>query len=236
MTPHINAPEGSIAKLVLMPGDPLRAKFIAETFLDEGYQLVNTVRNVFMYTGTYKGHPVTIAASGMGCPSIGIYSYELFNFYGVEKIIRIGSAGAYTADLKLYETVLVSSAYADSSAYRRLVLNEDSRIANPSKELNAEIMEAAAKLNIPVKEVRTHSSDVFYSSVDLAERIKESEAECVEMESYALFTNAEKLGKKAACLLTISDNLITEEATSAEQRQVAFKDMMKIALELALTY
>ncbi|WP_027334814.1 purine-nucleoside phosphorylase [Mycoplasmopsis felifaucium] len=236
MTPHINAPQGSIAKLVLMPGDPLRAKFIAETFFDEGYKLVNTVRNVFMYTGTYKGHPVTVAASGMGCPSIGIYSFELFNFYGVEKIVRIGSAGAYTKDLNLYDTVLVSSAYADSNAFRRLVLNDESNVALPSKDLNEEILKAADKLGIKVQEVRTHSSDVFYASVPLEERIKESGAECVEMESFALFTNAEKLGKKAACLLTISDNLITHEETTSEQRQTAFKDMMKVALELALEY
>ncbi|WP_406617537.1 purine-nucleoside phosphorylase [Mycoplasmopsis adleri] len=236
MTPHINAPEGSIAKLVLMPGDPLRAEFIAKNFLDKGYKLVNTVRNMFMFTGTYKGHPVTIAASGMGCPSIGIYSYELFNFYGVEKIIRIGSAGAYTKDLNLYDTVLVKSAYADGDAYRRLVLNDASNIAKPSADLNKEIMAAAKKLNIKVQEVRTHSSDVFYASVPLEQRIKESQAACVEMESYALFTNAEKLGKKAACLLTISDNLITHEETTAEQRQTAFKDMMKVALELALEY
>ncbi|WP_029513639.1 purine-nucleoside phosphorylase [Mycoplasmopsis primatum] len=233
MTPHINAPKGSIAKLVLMPGDPLRAKFIAETFLDEGYELVSSVRNVLMYTGTYKGNRVTIAASGMGCPSIGIYSYELFNFYGVEKIIRIGSAGAYTKDLDLYDTVLVDSAYADANAFRKLVLNDHSYVALPSMKLNEEIKKAAAKLEIPLKEVRTHSSDVFYSSVPLEKRIADSNAQCVEMESYALFTNAEKLGKQAACLLTISDNLVTHEETTPEERQTAFKNMMKIALELA---
>ncbi|TKA59326.1 Purine nucleoside phosphorylase [Mycoplasmopsis bovis 8790] len=233
MTPHINAPKGSIAKLVLMPGDPLRAKYIAETFLDEGYELVNTVRNVFMYTGTYKGKKVSIAASGMGCPSIGIYSYELFKFYDVDKIIRVGSTGAYVEDLKLYDTVLVDSAYADSNAFRKLVLNDHSFVAYPSASLNEEIKKSAEKLGIEIKTARTHSSDVFYSSVPLSERIAESQAACVEMESYALFTNAEKLGKQAACLLTVSDNLITHEETTPEERQTSFNNMMKIALELA---
>lgn len=234
MTPHINAENGSIAKIVLMPGDPLRAKYVAETFLDEGFQLVNTVRNMFMYTGTYKGAPVTIAASGMGCPSIGIYSFELYKFYGVEKIIRIGSAGAYKKELNLYDTVLVESAYSDGNSFRRLVLNDHSHVAKPSDSLNEEILEAAEKNNIKIQKVRAHSSDVFYASTSLADRIQESQADCVEMESYALFTNAEKLNKKAACLLTISDNLITNEETTSEQRQTAFKDMMKVALEVAL--
>ncbi|VEU75239.1 purine nucleoside phosphorylase (inosinephosphorylase) [Mycoplasmopsis maculosa] len=233
MTPHIHAEKGKIAKVVLMPGDPLRAKYIAENFLDEGYELVNTVRNMFMYTGTYKGHPVTVAGSGMGCPSIGIYSYELFKFYDVDKIIRIGTTGAYTADLKLYDTVLVSEAYSDGNAYRRLALGDESQIAKPSAKLNSEIMSIAKKLDIPVTEVRTHSSDVFYSVVPLEQRIKESASQCVEMESYALFTNAEATGKQAACLLTVSDNLITHEETTPEERQTAFKNMMKIALGIS---
>ncbi|WP_406617610.1 purine-nucleoside phosphorylase [Mycoplasmopsis lipophila] len=233
MTPHINAKNGEIAKTVLMPGDPLRAKFIAETFLDKGYKLVNTVRNVFMYTGTYKGKPITIAASGMGCPSIGIYSYELFNFYNVDTIIRIGSAGSYEKDLKIYDVVLAKDAIADSCAFRELVLGDKSNVSLPSKKTNEKILKIAKKLNIPVQEKRVHSSDVFYASVSLEERIKTTQAACVEMESYALFTNAEKLGKNAACLLTISDNLITNEATSAEERQTAFTKMMQIALEMA---
>lgn len=233
MTPHINAKNGEIAKTVLMPGDPLRAKFIAETFLDKGYKLVNTVRNVFMYTGTYKGKPITIAASGMGCPSIGIYSYELYNFYNVETIIRIGSAGSYEKDLKIYDVVLASEAVADGSAFRELVLGDKSTISKPDKETNEKIKKIAKELKIPLYEKRVHSSDVFYASVSLEERIKSTKAACVEMESYALFTNAEKLGKKAACLLTISDNLITKEETSSEERQTAFTKMMQIALEMA---
>ncbi|MEE3928219.1 purine-nucleoside phosphorylase [Mycoplasmopsis ciconiae] len=233
MTPHISAKKEDIAKTVIMPGDPLRAKFIAETFLDPGFKLVNSVRNMFMYTGTYKGKPITIAGSGMGCPSIGIYSYELFDFYDVDQIIRIGSAGSYKADLGLYEVVLAESCYADSSAYRRLVLLKDEQIAYPSQELNQEISKIAKDLDINLNLGRIHSSDVFYSSVPLQQRIDESESICVEMESFALFTNAEKLNKKAACLLTISDNLITHQETTTHERQTAFTKMMEIALNLA---
>lgn len=233
MTPHISAKKEDIAKTVIMPGDPLRAEFIAQKFLDPGYKKVNVVRNMFMFTGTYKGKPITIAGSGMGCPSIGIYSYELFKFYDVDTIVRIGSAGSYKADLGLYEVVLASEAIADGTAYRKLVLGKDELIAKPSVELNDEIKQIASKLNINLHVDRIHSSDVFYSSVPLEERINTTKASCVEMESYALFTNAEKLGKKAACLLTISDNLITNELTTAEQRQTAFTKMMEIALNLA---
>ncbi|MGY5139451.1 purine-nucleoside phosphorylase [Mycoplasmopsis gallinarum] len=233
MTPHISAKKGEIAKTVIMPGDPLRAKFIAETFLDPGYKQVNSVRNMFMFTGTYKGKEITIAGSGMGCPSIGIYSYELFKFYDVDNIIRIGSAGSYQKDLDLYEVVLATEAFADGDAFRRIALGKEGNIAYPSQKLNNKIEKVAQELNIPIVKGRVHSSDVFYSIVPLEERIKETEAICVEMESYALFTNAEATGKNAACLLTISDNLITHEETSAAERQEAFTKMMEIALNLA---
>lgn len=233
MTPHINAKKGEIAKTVIMPGDPLRAKNIAETFLDPGYKLVNSVRNMFMYTGTYKGKQITIAGSGMGCPSIGIYSYELFNFYDVDRIIRIGSAGSYIEELGLYEVVLATEAYADSDSFRKLALGKDGNIAYPAETLNKEIESIASDLGHKLTKGRVHSSDVFYSVVPLEERIKETQAVCVEMESYALFTNAEKAGKEAACLLTISDNLITKEETSSQERQTAFVKMVEIALNLA---
>ncbi len=232
MTPHINAKKGEIAKTVLMPGDPLRAKFVAETFLTD-VKLVNTVRNMFMYTGKYNGKEITIAGSGMGQPSIGIYSFELFKFYDVENIIRIGSAGAYTKDLALYDTVLATSAFTDSTAFSRLVLEEKRNVLFSDEGLNERIRGIAKDLDIKLTEGRVHSSDVFYNSRPLEDTIKETGALCVEMESAALFTNAEKLGKKATCLLTISDNLITKEETNSEERQTAFKDMMKIALELA---
>lgn len=233
MTPHINAKKEDIAKTVIMPGDPLRAEFIAKTFLDPGYKKVNTVRNMFMFTGTYKGKPITVAGSGMGCPSIGIYSYELFKFYDVDNIIRIGSAGSYKADLGLYEVVLATEAKADADAFRKLVLNKEGTVAKPSEKLNARIEKVASDLNIKLNKGRVHSSDVFYSAVPLEQRIADTEAICVEMESYALFTNAEATGKNAACLLTISDNLITHEETSAQERQEAFTKMMEIALNLA---
>jgi len=232
MTPHINAKKGEIAKTVLMPGDPLRAKFIADNFLTDVKQ-VNSVRNMLMFTGKYNGKEITIAGSGMGQPSIGIYSYELFAFYDVENIVRIGSCGAYTDTLKLYDTILATSAYTDSDAFARLVLGESKQIALPSEELNNKLRSAAEKVGVKLTEGRVHSSDVFYNSRPLEDTIKETQAISVEMESAALFFNAEKLGKKAACLLTVSDNLITKEETSAEERQSAFKDMMKVALELA---
>lgn len=229
MTPHINAKKGEIAKTVLMPGDPLRAKFIAETFL-ENVKLVNTIRNMFMYTGTYKGKEITIAGSGMGQPSIGIYSYELFKFYDVENIVRIGTAGSYKKELGLYEVVLATEAYSDSTVFSKHVLEIDSHVMEPSDELNKKIEKSAQNIGIKLTKGRVHSSDIFYSSISLEERIKQTQALCVEMESYALFTNAKKLGKNAACLLTISDNLITQEETSSEERQNKFLKMMEVAL------
>ena len=232
MTPHINAKKGEIAKTVLMPGDPLRAKYVADNFLTDVKQ-VNTIRNMFMYTGKYNGKEITIAGSGMGQPSIGIYSYELFKFYDVENIVRIGSCGAYTKDLNLYDTILVTSAFTDSTAFSKLVLGEEKHISFSSDEINNKMRKAAKDLEIELHEGRVHSSDVFYNSRSLDDTIKETGAIAVEMEANALFINAETLGKKASCLLTVSDNLVTKEETSPEERQSAFKDMMKIALELA---
>lgn len=229
MTPHINAKKEDIAKTVLMPGDPLRAKFIAEKFLDN-VKLVNTVRNMFMFTGEYKGKKVTIAGSGMGQPSIGIYSYELFKFYDVENIVRIGSAGSYKKDLVLYEVVLAKDSYSDSKTYGQLVLDVDTHVQTPSEKLNEKLKESAKKLNINLNIGRIHSSDVFYNSRPLEETIQATQADCVEMESYALFTNAKKLNKNAACLVTISDNLITHEETSSKEREKKFLKMVEIAL------
>lgn len=232
-TAHNNALENQIAKTVLMPGDPLRAKLIADTFLENVVQF-NSVRNMFGYTGTYKGKEVSVMGSGMGMPSIGIYSYELYNNYGVESIIRIGSAGAYTADLDLYDVLLADSAWSESSYAKTQNGTEDS-VTLPDKELNEKIVKAAKELDIHLTVGRIHSSDVFYR-----ENFKEfvginEEHGClaVEMESFALFHNAKVLGKKAACLLTISDNLVTSEITTPEERQNAFTNMMEIALNVA---
>lgn len=233
-TPHNGAEMGAFAKTVLMPGDPLRAKFIAENFLEDA-QLVTSVRNVLGYTGTYKGKRVSVMASGMGMPSIGIYSYELFTQYGVETIIRIGSAGSYSADLNVYDVVLADSAFSESN-FAKVQNGCEDQVMYPSKEVNDRILAAAKELGIPCKEARIHSSDVFYQDANRGtyERYPEKyNAKCVEMESFALFHNANVLGKKAACLLTISDSFVTKEEVSAEGRQNSFTAMMKIALEAA---
>ena len=233
-TPHNQANVGEIASKVLMPGDPLRAKYIAEHFLTDA-KLVNQVRNMFAYTGTYKGYPVTVMASGMGMPSIGIYSYELYSQYDVENIIRIGSCGCYTADLHVYDVVLGTHAYSEST-FAKIQNGYDKPTNNPSEELNEKLRAAAKKLNIPMVETGIHSSDVFYreGSLDyIDEIVNVYGAKVCEMESYALFHNASVLGKKAACLLTVSDSFVTHEETTAEERQNSFTNMMKIALEAA---
>ncbi|MGN0311720.1 MAG: purine-nucleoside phosphorylase [Lachnospiraceae bacterium] len=231
-TPHNSANKGDFAKTVLMPGDPLRAQFIAETFLED-VKLVTSVRNVYGYTGTYKGKPVSVMASGMGMPSIGIYSYELYSMYGVETIIRIGSAGSYSADLDVYDVVLADSAFSQSS-YAKIQCGCEDDVLYPTKELNDHILETAKKLGIDCKVARVHSSDVFYAESKMGsyERFpKEYNAKCVEMESFALFNNAKVLGKKAACLLTISDSFVTKQEVDSEGRQKSFTKMMELALE-----
>lgn len=233
-TPHNSAEKGQFAKTILMPGDPLRAKFIAETFL-ENPVLVNNVRGIQGYTGTWKGKPVSVMASGMGMPSIGIYSYELFKEYDVENIIRIGSAGAYVPDLKMFDVVLASAAYSESS-YAKVQSGYEDCFGYPSKALNEKLLKAAKDLEIPVKEGIIHSSDVFYrENHDGGEDpVNDKHCICVEMESFALFNNARVLGKNASCLLTISDSLVSHEATTAEERQTSFTRMMKIALDAAI--
>ena len=234
MTPHIEAKKEEIAKTVIMPGDPLRAKFIAETYLEE-YRLVNQVRGMYAYTGKYKGKEVTVIASGMGMPSIGIYSYELYNEYGVENIIRIGSAGGYTKEAKIYDVILANKAYSESS-YAKTQCGYESDTLYPDAELNDKLKKAAKELNIPLQEGGIHSSDVFYrqGGSDYMKDVVEKGCVAVEMESFALFSNARVLGKKAACLVTISDSFVTPEITTAEERQTSFTNMMKIALEAAI--
>lgn len=233
-TPHNSAVKGDIASIVLMPGDPLRAKMIADTYLENVVQF-NTVRNMFGFTGTYKGKRISVMGSGMGMPSIGIYSYELFSQYGVETIVRIGSCGAYQAKAKVYDVILATEAYSESS-YARTAFNYEEDVQKPSGELNDELIEIAKKLDIPMHLGRIHSSDVFYASpeaVTWQEKTSKHDLIAVEMESFALFANARYLGKKAACLLTVSDSLVTHEETTAEERQNAFTNMMEIALGLA---
>lgn len=231
-TAHINCADANdIAKTVIMPGDPLRAKFIAENFLTD-YKQINSVRNMFGYTGTYKGKKVTVMGSGMGMPSIGIYSYELYAFYGVETIIRVGSAGSYSEDLNLFDIVLVKDAYSEST-FAGIVTGEETNVLPASSEVNDLIKASAKNLDIKVIEDTIHSSDVFYRKNfdDFKTINKEHGCVCVEMESFALFANAKELGKKAACVLTISDSLVKDEATTSEQRETGFVKMMELALD-----
>ncbi|MDD3392652.1 MAG: purine-nucleoside phosphorylase [Bacilli bacterium] len=233
MTPHIEALKEDIAKTVIMPGDPLRAKFIAETYLDN-YKLVNKVRNIYAYTGFYKNKKVTIMASGMGMPSMGIYSYELFKFYEVDNIIRVGSCGAYTSDLKLYDVILVDKAYSDSS-YAFVQNNQKESEITSSTYLNQKIKTVVQAKNVDIKTGTIYSSDVFYKEKENYVELHEKH-HClgVEMESFALFHNAKILNKQASCLLTVSDNLVTKEETTSLERQTAFTKMIEIALESIL--
>ena len=229
MTPHINALKEDIAKTVLMPGDPLRAKYIAENFLTD-YKLVNNVRNMLGYTGYYNNKRVTVMASGMGMPSIGIYSYELFKFYNVENIIRIGTAGSFTSSLKVYDIVLASSAYSLSN-YAKVQNNSDERILYANQELNEKIKNTSKSLNINLKEIRVLSTDAFYNETEKPDEMINQNILAVEMEAFALFQNAKYLNKKASCLLTISDNLVTKEETTSIEREKNLNDMIKLALE-----
>ena len=232
-TPHINAPEGAFAPTVLMPGDPLRSHFLAERYL-ENAELVNNVRGVQGYTGTYKGKRVSVMASGMGMPSIGIYSYELFNFYGVENIIRIGSAGALSAKLQLRDVVAGMSAYSDSN-YGAQFGYRGSLAPCCSYKLLSAAVAAAEKLGQHIVPGPICSHDGFYGQGDYnsTQVMQRLGVLCVEMEAYALYLNAAAAGKNALALLTISDSLVTGEALPAEERQTSFTRMMEIALEIA---
>ena len=233
MTAHIEAKKDEIAQTVIMPGDPLRAKFIAETYLKD-YKLVNTIRNIYAYTGYYKDQKITIMASGMGMPSIGIYSYELYKFYDVKNIIRVGTAGAYTKDLNLYDVVLVNASYSDSS-YAKVQNNSDDQLIEASYATNLYISTTAEERNIPITIGNIYSSDVFYKEEDnYKDIVKEIGCIACEMESFALFHNAKVLNKRASCLLTISNSFVTNEETTAEERQNAFTKMIELALEASL--
>lgn len=235
MTPHNNANKGDIAKIVLMPGDPLRAKFIAENYLESAI-CFNTVRNCLGYTGYYHNKQVSVMASGMGMPSIGIYSYELYKEYDVDTIIRIGSCGGYTKDLHIFDVILAKDAYSEST-YALAQSNDDETIQKPTQALNDHIIKIADKLDQPLSAIRLHSSDVFYHEDDKAQKLAISlGCAAVEMESFALFHNAHVCHKNAACLCTISDSFVYDEITTPEQRESAFDDMIKLALESAITF
>ncbi len=233
MTPHIEAKKEEIAKIVLMPGDPMRAKFIAETYLQDR-QLVNRVRGALAYTGFYKNKKVTIMASGMGMPSMGIYSYELYKFYEVDTIIRIGSAGSYTKELNLFDVLLVENAYSESN-YAKVQNGCMATVLSSTKEVNEVIESTAKELGKKITMGTVHSSDVFYKEKNEYEILYRNHGcMAVEMESFALFHNAKILGKKAACLLTISDSFITKEETTSIEREKAFTDMVELAFIASL--
>lgn len=230
-TPHINAKPGDFAETVLMPGDPLRAKFIAETFLENAV-LVNNVRGVQGYTGSYHGKRVSVMASGMGMPSIGIYSYELFNFFGVENIIRIGSAGAISPALKLRDIVVAMSA-SYNSIYADQFGLPGTYAPTASYSLLKKATDAADTLGIPVTVGNILSNDLFYDDAQSTLAWQKMGVLAVEMESAALYMNAARAGKNALCICTISDSLVTHEECSAEERQNSFTQMMRLALEIA---
>lgn len=231
-TAHNSAKAGDFAKTVLMPGDPLRAKYIAETYLENPRQ-VNAVRNMFGYTGTYKGKKISVMGGGMGMPSIGIYSYELFNFYDVDQVIRIGSAGAFQDNIKLMDVVIGMGACTDSNyAYQYGLPGTFAPIAD--YELLNRAVETAKRQGTNVVVGNVLSSDVFYNAMSNVNDLwRDMGVLAVEMEAAALYMNAAKVGKKALCMLTISDHLYTGESLSAEDRQLGFGKMMEIALELA---
>lgn len=232
MTPHIEAKKEEIAKTVIMPGDPLRAKLIAENFLDD-YKLVNKVRNIYAYTGHYKGKEITVMASGMGMPSMGIYAYELYTTYEVDTIIRIGSAGALSKDLKLFDIVLSNEVYTCSN-YAKTTSGNEVNIAYPSKELNEKIIQTANELNQKIVIGKTVTSDIFdiYAlNKEYFESTLPKESLSCEMEAFALFFLASKLNKKAACLMTIVDSKFLTIKATPEEREKSLNNMIKLALE-----
>ena len=232
-TPHIKANPEDFAKTVLMPGDPLRSKFVAETFL-ENPVLVNNVRGVQGYTGTYKGVPVTVMASGMGMPSIGIYSYELYNFFGVENIIRIGSAGGLADDIQLRDVIIGMGACTNSSYQEQYGLGGNfAPIAD--NELLAEAVKQAEKIGVRYKVGNLLSSDIFYNAnPKFNEGWYNMGVLGVEMEAAALYMNAAKAGKRALAICTVSDHIMRGEELDSDARQTSFTDMMEIALNVAV--
>ena len=227
-TAHNKASLEDVAKVVLMPGDPLRAKLIAENFLKDAV-LFNDVRGML-------GYRVSVMGSGMGMASMGIYSYELFKFYDVDAIIRVGSTGSYSERLPMKSVALVKGSYSEST-YALAQSGDTDTMQYPDEDLNKLIESVSQEVSIPVVKTNTHSSDVFYYEGDMEKpekMIEEQDALCVEMESFALFHNAKVLNKKAACLLTVSDSLSTNEHLSADERQTSFNEMITLALESAI--
>ncbi len=230
-TPHINAPEGAFARTVLMPGDPLRSRMIAETFLEDAV-LVNDVRGVQGYTGTWHGKRVSVMASGMGMPSISIYAHELYNFYGVENIIRVGSAGALSEKLHVRDVVAALSAYSDNNLAKHYGFRGCPAPCCSYPLLTAAV-EAGRKIGREVVCGAVYSSEDFYSESGNGKALADLNVLAVEMETAALYLNAARAGKNALAICTISDSIITGESLPAEERQNSFREMVRIALEIA---
>lgn len=230
-TPHIKAEKGDFAKTVLMPGDPLRSKFIAETFLEDAV-LVNNVRGVQGYTGIYQGKRVSVMASGMGMPAIGIYSYELYNFFDVDNIIRIGTAGMINPGLRVRDIVAGMSAYTDSSFAEQYGFR-GSMAPCCSWDLLNRTMLSANGLGLKVVPGAIYSSDVFYDEANRMEVLRKMGVLACEMEAAALYLNAARAGKNALCLLTITDDPVNGIALTPEERQTSLKNMIQVALESA---
>ena len=236
-TAHNEAKKEDISKTVIMPGDPLRAKYIAEKYLTD-YKLVNKVRGMYAYTGYYKNKRVTVMAHGMGNPSVGIYTYELFKFYDVENIIRIGSCGGYKPELKLFDIVLSENVFSESN-YALTLNNDDCHIVSSSKELNSIIENTAKETNTNIisgNTVSTDCFDVYMTDVNkFMKRLPENfNPVSVEMEAFALFYNAKLLNKKASCLMSVVDSKFIKNVATAEERQTGLNNMIKLALDSAI--
>ena len=233
-TPHIGANKGDIAETILLPGDPLRAKYIAETFLENVVQY-NNVRGMLGFTGTYKGKKVSVQGTGMGVPSIGIYAHELIAEFGVKNLIRIGTAGSYQENIKIRDVVLAMSASTDS-AINKLRFNGADYAPTANAEMLFKAHEIAKQKGLNVKVGNVFTSDTFYGDDPNAwKKWAKFGVLCVEMETAQLYTTAAKLGANALTLLTISDSFITHEVTSAEERQTTFNEMIEVALETAIS-
>lgn len=230
-TAHIKLENGDFAKTVIMPGDPLRSKMIAETLLTDAV-LINNVRGIQGYTGYYNGKKVSVMASGMGNPTMGIYSYELFKFFDVDNIIRVGSIGAMNKDIPLKSLILTEKTFTNTN-YNNFYINNGENYISGSSELLAKAQEKANELNLKYQIGNTLCSETFYTDEDEIAKAKENNLLGVEMESAALYINAERLGKKALTICTVSNNLITNEETTSDERQNSFIDMIKLALEIA---
>lgn len=236
-TPHNEAKLGEIAKTVIMPGDPLRAKYIAENFLDN-YKLVNSVRGIYAYTGTYKGKEVTVMASGMGMPSMGIYCYELYKFYEVENIIRIGSCGSYSPELKLFDIILAENVFSESN-FALTLNNEDCHIVSANNELNNIIKNTANENNVKIhlgNTVCTDCFDVYMTDVNkFLDRVpKDFNPISAEMEAFALFYVSKLLNKKSSCLMSVVDSKYIKDIATPEERETGLNTMIKLALDSSL--